>query len=125
MRGGGGDRRRGDGRASARNAMLINALVCPGLGSLLAGRIACGLGQLLMAGVGFTLVMAWFVGVMIRYYALMFDDGASRSSLPVWVGVVGAIIFIAAWFWGLGTGIAVIRSASHERLRESAPNALP
>ena len=39
--------------ASARNCALINQLATPGLGSLMAGRLVAGIGQLLLAVAGF------------------------------------------------------------------------
>ena len=99
--------------------MLLNVLVLPGMGSLMGGRIASGLGQLALAAAGFVLVMVWFAGLMVRYYGLMFGDGQSGFNPPSWTGTVGAIMFVVAWLWALATGLGLMRAASREAERAS------
>jgi 4a-hydroxytetrahydrobiopterin dehydratase len=97
--------------AKARNATLLNLFATPGLGSLIAGRFVAGLGQLLLALVGFTLFLVWFVKIMGPYYSLMFSDTPPPPinwSL-LWVGTV---VFAASWFWSLATSIDLSRTAS-------------
>jgi hypothetical protein len=47
-------------RTTAWICLLINLLLTPGLGSLVAGRLWSGLVELVTAFVGFGFVMAWF-----------------------------------------------------------------
>lgn len=96
-------------RTTARNSFLINQLATPGLGSLLAGRYWAGLGQLLLAIVGFILVVIWFVLFSIHTYQ-QFEGAAGQVSVG-WVGELGALIFVAAWLWALITSVSVLRQA--------------
>ena len=97
--------------AKARNATLLNLFATPGLGSLVAGRFVAGLGQLLLALAGFTLVLVWFLKIMVPYYSMMFSDAQPP---PInWTFLwAGTIIFIASWFWSLATSIDISRTAS-------------
>ena len=94
----------------ARNAALLNQLATPGLGSLIAGRWIAGLGQLLLAVVGFALFLWWFIQVMHQLY------GQISGDVPVYpVGkylVMGLGIFALSWFWSLFTSISLMRDAS-------------
>jgi hypothetical protein len=94
-------------RAAARNAALVNQLATPGLGSLMAGRWAAGIGQLAMAVAGFGMVVVWFFEIMIQFYGQITGDVQVR---PVgWIGEVGAVLFVASWFWALVTSVSLLR----------------
>jgi|SRR3989344_664400 len=64
-------------------ALLLNVLVVPGLGSLIAGKIKVGIWQLILAVVGALLSLI----------------------------IIGIPILIAAWIWGLVTGINLVQEA--------------
>ncbi len=99
-------------RAAARNAALVNQLATPGLGSLMAGRWVAGLGQLAVAVAGFVMVVVWFFEIMIQYYGQVTGDVTAR---PVgWIGEIGAILFVASWFWALVTSISLLRLAKDD-----------
>jgi hypothetical protein len=102
--------------AAARNAVLINLLATPGLGTLMAGRIVVGVGQLILAVAGFGFLVLWFVALLRQYY------GQISGDVPVtpiaWLGESGAVIFLAAWSWSLVTSISLVREA-----RRNAPAA--
>jgi hypothetical protein len=105
-------------RTAARNCVLINQLGTPGLGSLMAGRRAAGLGQLLFAIAGFVMVVGWFVLVMTNVYNQFNSDAQPR---PVgWLGGAGALTFGVAWLWALLTSIQILRST-----KKTEPDALP
>ncbi len=105
-------------RATARNAALINQLGTPGLGSLLAGRLWVGLGQLLLALTGFVLVVTWFVLLMLQLYRQLDEGGPTR---PVgWIGAIGGVLVALAWLWSLFTSLALLREA-----REQSPQSQP
>ncbi len=106
-------------RAAARNAALVNLLATPGLGSLMAGRWVAGLGQLAVAVAGFVMVVVWFFKVMIQYYGQVTGEVQVR---PVgWIGEVGAILFVASWFWALVTSVNLLRQAKAGGPAEPGP----
>ena len=91
----------------ARNAVLINQLATPGLGSVLAGRYLSGAGQLLLAITGFSLFVLWFVAIMRQFYGQIQGDVEIK---PVgWIGLAGLAVFAAAWLWALATSISIMR----------------
>jgi len=96
-------------QSAARNAALVNQLATPGLGSLMAGRWVAGVGQLVLAVAGFVMVVVWFFAVMIQYYGQVAGNVPAR---PVgWLGEIGAILFVASWFWALATSLSLLRQA--------------
>ncbi len=100
--------------AAARNAALLNQCATPGLGSLIAGRILAGLGQLALALTGFGFFVAWFVAELRQFYSLM--DGTSEVKPIGWIALTGVGIFGAAWLWSLVTSLSLLREA-----RRNAP----
>lgn len=97
-------------RLKARNAALLNQLATPGLGSLFAGRVVAGLGQLVMSVAGFVLIMIWFVQLMIQYYGQISGDVTVH---PVGkYGLLGTVLFVLAWGWSLVTSFSLLRAAS-------------
>lgn len=64
-------------------SMFLNAMVCPGVGSLVGGKTATGLAQLTLFLVG----------------------------LPLAVVTVGLPMILAAWVWGVATGAQLIAEA--------------
>ncbi len=108
-------------QSAARNAALVNQLATPGLGSLMAGRWIAGLGQLALAVAGFVMVVVWFFEVMIQYYGQVAGDVPAH---PVWrIGVAGAILFVASWFWALVTSVSLLRAAKPDE--PAAPKPVP
>jgi hypothetical protein len=75
------ERRVGSGQAVA--SMFLNAMVCPGIGSLVGGKTSIGLAQLSLFLVG----------------------------LPLAVITVGLPLMLAAWVWGIATGAQLIAEA--------------
>lgn len=102
---------------TARNCFLINQFATPGLGSLMAGRYASGVGQLLLALAGFGLILAWFVAVMAQVYQQMNSDVTPPSK--AWLGELGALVFAVSWIWSLVTSLSLMREA-RENERKSA-----
>lgn len=74
-------RRIGSGQAVA--AMFLNAMVCPGVGSLVGGKTGAGLAQLCLFLIG----------------------------LPLVVLSIGLPLMLAAWVWGIATGAQLIAEA--------------
>jgi TM2 domain-containing membrane protein YozV len=74
-------RRVGSGQAVA--SMFLNAMVCPGVGSLVGGKTGTGLAQLSLFLIG----------------------------LPLAVVAVGLPLVVGAWVWGIATGAQLIAEA--------------
>ena len=74
-------RRVGSGHAVA--SMFLNAMVCPGVGSLVGGKTGTGLAQLSLFLIG----------------------------LPLAVIAVGVPLVLGAWVWGIATGAQLIAEA--------------
>ncbi len=96
-------------RTTARNSFLVNQLATPGLGSLMAGRHVAGVGQLILALIGFGLVLAWFVVLMTQVFQQADSDAPAKS--VAWLGESGAVTFAAAWLWALFTSMSVLQEA--------------
>lgn len=96
-------------RTTARNSFLINQFATPGLGSVMAGRWIEGIGQMIIAVIGFGLVVAWFCLVMFQFYQQLNSEGTARS--VAWLGEAGALVFAAAWLWALVTSLSLLREA--------------
>ncbi len=97
--------------ASARNCFLVNQFATPGLGSLMAGRFIAGLGQLLLAIIGFGLFVYWFLKTMSIYYSLGTGDDVVDGPSYGRFAVSGVLFFLAAWLWSLWTSILIIQQA--------------
>ena len=104
---------------TARNCLLVNQCATPGLGSLMAGRRAAGIGQLLLAVAGFVMVVGWSVQQAIQTYNQIVNDAGTQS--VVWLGEAGAAAFIAAWLWSLVTSLSVLREARANEPKSAAP----
>ncbi len=95
----------------ARNHLLVNLLVLPGLGSLLARRKAGWL-QMLAALAGFALTTRWFIAFVVACVSqgeIPIDDGPHLR-----MGLLGVGLFGLAWGWALATGLSIVRRARRE-----------
>jgi protein-S-isoprenylcysteine O-methyltransferase Ste14 len=99
----------GKNKALDRKAAMalagINLLATPGLGTIMAGRLAAGLAQLAAAGVGFLLIMKWFYAL----FQTMVDGGGSASS---WEWEIGVLLFLLGWIGSLWSSINFVKAAS-------------
>jgi len=102
-------------RPKARNAALMNLLATPGLGSLMAGRLFAGMGQLALSVSGFVLVLVWFMQEMVPYYSLMFSD-EPQHAVGFKMLKLGAGLFALAWLWSLVTSVSLFRETSKANL---------
>jgi len=96
--------------AAARNCFLVNQFATPGLGSLMGGRIVAGLGQLLLALIGFALVTFWFLQTMKQYYGTVDEDAPAPVSYARYF-IAGFLVFGASWLWSLLTSFSLVRAA--------------
>jgi 4a-hydroxytetrahydrobiopterin dehydratase len=106
----------------AKNA-LLNILMFPGLGSLMAGRWAAGMGQLALVTVGTVLLFVWLYKILAQYYGLMFGD--TKQEHVGWIGILGGILFGISWLWALVTSLSLFREASREETQALAQNSPP
>lgn len=84
--------RSGMTRGLAIAALILNIFIVPGLGTLVAGKSRTGAMQLAL----------WVVGAV-------FISAAYLYSIPVLL--IGGPLWIAAWIWGLVSGIKFIQEA--------------
>ena len=75
----------------------------------MARRYLAGAGQLLLALIGFCLVIAWFVARMLQLFRQINGDENPKS--VAWLGEAGALFFVAAWVWALFTSFSLLREA--------------
>ena len=96
-------------RSTARNCLLTNLLVLPGLGSVMAGRHVVGALQILTALAGFGLTGYWFTtfgAAWLRSASFPLDGGPHLR----W-GLLGVGLFTAGWCWALVTSLRMLRRA--------------
>jgi len=110
-------------RSTARNSALINQLATPGLGSLLAGRYAAGIGQLVLALAGFGMILGWFVLVLMQTFNDI--EGQASTKSYAWLGEAGALTFILSWLWALVTSLDLLREAGRNENETPSPPYLP
>lgn len=94
-------------RLTAFACLLMNLLVLPGLGSLIAGCRTSGFLQATLALVGTaltTVLWAPMLTTIIRTGQLPEEVGQS-----IWGGLLGILIFVIAWVWALVTGLSILR----------------
>jgi hypothetical protein len=93
-------------RSKARNALILNLLATPGLGTWMVGKRVTGALQAGLALAGFVLVLVWFLSWAI---ALLHGSSAERMSYR---GLgLGVVVFVLSWCWGLISGLRVLRAA--------------
>lgn len=94
-------------RRKALVCLILNVGACPGLGSVLVGRLS-GWPQLGLAVVGFCLIVKdilLFVIALVKAGQVPSDWRQHLASLAV-----GAALFGAAWLWSGITSLLVLRS---------------
>jgi hypothetical protein len=89
--------------------LATNALLLPGLGSLLVGRILAGLLQALLSIVGFAMSTYW----TLSWARQVLREGTLPEDLGPYLrqGLGGLLLFGAGWAWAVFTGIAEVRAA--------------
>jgi hypothetical protein len=76
----------------------------------MARRYLEGAGQLLLALLGFGLILAWFTSLMVKTFREVDEQGASMNSVA-WIGEAGAAVFALSWIWSLITSLSLMREA--------------
>lgn len=78
----------------------------------MGGRILAGLGQLLLALIGFGFVVLWFLKTIKVYYSLADEDAPDAAHVSyAKLFLAGALFFGASWLWSLLTSISLVRNA--------------
>jgi len=76
----------------------------------MAGRYLAGTGQLLLALLGFVLLLGWFGLLMVQLYQQI-PGNAEQPKSVAWLGEAGAGSFGLAWVWSLFTSLSLLREA--------------
>ena len=98
-------------RRKALACLILNVGACPGLGSVLAGRLS-GWPQLGLAVVGFCLIVKeflLFIIALVKAGHLPHDWRHHLASLGLGLGLFGL-----AWLWSGITGLLVLRSVARK-----------
>ncbi len=95
-------------RTKAWACLLVNAFVCPGLGSLMGKRLS-GIPQLILAWGG----ALWMIWLVVRYFHSYIQ---AQGVPPDWQyyhdsGLGGLCFFLAGWLWSVATGVALVQKA--------------
>jgi hypothetical protein len=102
--------------------VLLNLSV-PGWGSLKAGRIFVGLGEMVIVAAGLLLLAAWFFSWVNRVIQSEFGDTLPPIP-PSWLWQGGVICCIVSWAWTIVTCVSLMREArayEAEVLRNTPP----
>ena len=94
--------------------VMINLCATPGLGSLMARRVVAGLGQLLLAVVGFLLITYWMCLLFYREINEAMQKPVALHA-PDWLWQIGLLLFGAAWLWSLVTSISLLVDSKRSR----------
>ncbi len=95
-------------RSKAWTCLLVNALLCPGLGSLMARRFS-GFPQLLLALAG----AGWMVVPLVQYFGAWLQHLELQPDWRPYANTLlgGLLLFVAAWAWSILTGLWVLHLA--------------
>lgn len=97
--------------------ILVNQLVTPGAGSLIAGRWV-GYPQLALATTGTLFICLFFFGFMADTWNLGRAPSEFGRYGP-W-GKIGVVTFAISWFWTLATSISMFREAARKKTAAGA-----
>jgi hypothetical protein len=104
-------------RAKARDFLLTNLLVLPGMGSVMAGR-RVGYAQGLLALTGFVLTLMFAVELVRDWWSM--GEIVLPTSRVLLAGLVGVMLFALGWSWGLATGLKLLRDAEVAMHKDAA-----
>jgi membrane associated rhomboid family serine protease len=95
--------------SGAWSALLTNALVFPGLGSLLIGKKIEGCFQMILSIVGFILLMYGMFELMMTILKFQKWPGLLGASYA-WTLWVGFFVAALAWVWGMVTSLVFLKT---------------
>lgn len=90
--------------------LLANALVLPGLGSVLTGRWISGLLQAAASLIGFAMTAHWafaWLEQVLREGLLTVDGPGPRFGY----GLAGLLLFGCAWLWSVASSVVLVQRA--------------
>jgi len=102
-------------RSRGQLALLINAGLCPGLGSWIAGHRVQGALQVLLATAGVALAGVWVFTLAVALARVMEQEPDMTDRLEF--ALAGLALFAGAWLWGLLTAMRVLRRERAEDAR--------
>ena len=82
-------------------ALIINALLLPGLGTLIGGKTKDGLIQLLALTLG-----GFCLGVLSMVMAV-----STANFVFLLLAMLGGLIMLAGWIWAIVSGITLVKNA--------------
>lgn len=86
--------------------LLVNFFFWPGLGTLIAGRTRIGIIQMVMFLFG--LSISFIVAAEVFWFMI---------GIPIYFDYVGTLMTIAAWVWGVISGIKIIKVGYNPKIR--------
>jgi len=95
-------------RSKAWVCLLTNLFVCPGVGSILAGRRR-GYLELGMALLG----AAWMTFVLVRLFTVWIQLLQAPPDAQNYIrsGMGGLTLFMGSWLWSLITSLSILRQS--------------
>ena len=108
-------------RDRALSCISLNFTIS-GLGSLRAGRLVAGVGQLGFVLAGFFMLLTWMLKFIYRMFAMELGETPSASP-PDWLLKWGAICVGISWAWMLITCWSLMRQAKADEMnaRKNVP----
>jgi hypothetical protein len=110
-------------RTRAWTCVLTNLAATPGLGSLMGRRIFAGIGQLILALVGFFLILGWMFKLFYRLFQEQLGGTVPQNSSG-WMLKWGLIVFGMSWLWSLVTSVSLLWQAKMDE-RKNLENLPP
>ena len=96
-------------RNAAQACLWLNLLALPGLGSFLAGRRLTGVVQAALALTGLGLTLWWVISFLAAWARTL--SFPQIGGLHLLRGLLGVLLFLVSWLWGLATGLVVLSRA--------------
>lgn len=93
--------------------IMVNQLVTPGAGSLIAGRWV-GYPQIALATTGTIFICMFFFGYMADTWNLG-EAPTEFGRYGTW-GEIGVVTFAVSWFWTLITSVSMYREAARKKV---------
>lgn len=96
-------------RGRAWTCFVVNQLVCPGIGTIIAGK-RIGFVQAVVMIAGFCMALTYGLMYINAAYKFTLDASATETQWkamqpPVWMGLTGFAFCGIAWFWSLCSSI--------------------
>jgi hypothetical protein len=82
----------------------------PGWGSIKAGKLLTGIGEMVFSLGGFFLLLAWMAGWFVRITQSAMDEELSPVPSP-WIWRSGVICIVISWIWTAVTCFNLMREA--------------